>query len=451
MADFVLRVQPQQSPEKPELNDQYNQALGHLGYADLAQHTSSDRTAADSRIGLALLEETADAGFAPAQFVLAQLCDGRRRDVPRNDEMQFRWAEASAAQNMPEAQLLLSNLYVRGRGCSPNRIRSLQWLRTAADAKYLPALVRVGLYYLEDGAYPEAEQFFRQALELRGDDGLRDADALYYLGHMVCEGAGRGRKRARKLLSRPVSTRTGGVAKNTAEGRMLLREAAERGHHEAAADLVATAAPKKGGFLCCASSSSAAATDWIGPTINMTAKDRLVVIRSDEEPVVVRPFEPMQTPVATAVVADEPVGVGAPGAPPGDKAGLRVDAVGTPVEPPPAPPPAPPDDDLGEWVTRFNSEGSSSMAMRPKEPELPPPPEVSPEAAADPTALLENDQANCFIDFSFAFCGKSQDKPAAPARTAPDNLFGDNGEDYEETDHLVDDEIPMSYVCAPNC
>ena len=198
MADFVLRVQPQQSPEKPELNDQYNQALGHLGYADLAQHTSSDRTAADSRIGLALLEETADAGFAPAQFVLAQLCDGRRRDVPRNDEMQFRWAEASAAQNMPEAQLLLSNLYVRGRGCSPNRIRSLQWLRTAADAKYLPALVRVGLYYLEDGAYPEAEQFFRQALELRGDDGLRDADALYYLGHMVCEGAGRGGKRARK-------------------------------------------------------------------------------------------------------------------------------------------------------------------------------------------------------------------------------------------------------------
>jgi hypothetical protein len=91
------------------------------------------------------------------------------------------------------------------------------------------------------------------------------------------------------------------------------------------------------------------------------------------------------------------------------------------------------------------------MAMRPKEPELPPPPEVSPEAAADPTALLENDQANCFIDFSFAFCGKSQDKPAAPARTAPENLFGDNGEDYEETDHLVDDEIPMSYVCAPNC
>ena len=214
-------------------------------------------------------------------------------------------------------------------------------------------------------------------------------------------------------------------------------------------------------------------------------KDRLVVIRSDEEPVVVRPFEPMQTPVATAVVADEPVGVGAPGAPPGDKAGLRVDAVGTPVEPPPAPPPAPPDDDLGEWVTRFNSEGSSStrvrgvpgrdagsrkrrpppprrrdptappprrsMAMRDKEPELPPPPEVSPEAAADPTALLENDQANCFIDFSFAFCGKSQDKPAAPARTAPENLFGDNGEDYEETDHLVDDEIPMSYVCAPNC
>ena len=73
------------------------------------------------------------------------------------------------------------------------------------------------------------------------------------------------------------------------------------------------------------------------------------------------------------------------------------------------------------------------------------------QAAADPTALLENDQANCFIDFSFAFCGKSQDKPAAPARTAPENLFGDNGEDYEETDHLVDDEIPMSYVCAPNC
>ena len=257
---------------------------------------------------------------------------------------------------------------------------------------------------------------------------------MFYLGHMVCEGVG-------------------GIQKNTAEGRMFLREASDRGHHEAAADLVASQAPKKGGFGLCCAAGGAASTEWIGPTINMTAKQKLVVPRSDEAPVVVRPFEPMETPVATAVIADDPDDPNlpdGPGASTDNKNGMKIDAVGAEaVDGQPSRRDAPPDDDLGEWVNRFNAEGSSttSMAARPKEP-LPPPP----AAASDPADLsfLENDQSNCFVDFSFAFCGKRDAEKPKPA-TTPENLFGDNGDDYEETDHLVDDEIPMSYVCAPNC
>ena len=371
MADFVVRVQPARNPEKPELDHQYTQALGHLGYADLVSQDTGERTQADSRIGLALLEETADAGYAPAQFMLAQLMDGRRRDVSRNDELMFRWTEACAAQGLPEGQLLLSTLYVRGRGCSPNRIRSVQWLRTASEQQYLPALVRLGLYYLEDGAVAEALGWFRQALELRDGEGRRDADALYFMGNMYCEGLG-------------------GAPRNTAEGRMLLREAAEMGHHEAAADLVDTARGSSSGFCC--SPKRPKGPEWIRPTLTMTQKEKVIVIRADLNPVTVMPFEAASTPVATAVVAE--VAAAAENSAAAQrrassltgKGGINVDHSSM------AAPPAVPEDDLGDWVTRFNSEGSSttSMAMR-----LPDPPEPPAPPRHEDQGLF--DQASCFV------------------------------------------------------
>ena len=93
------------------------------------------------------------------------------------------------------------------------------------------------------------------------------------------------------------------------------------------------------------------------------------------------------------------------------------------------------------------------MATRAPRSPTPPPPAPGADGGF---SLAE--QANCFVDFSFAFCGKRDTERetgsprAAGARVrSPSTLFGDAGTDYEDTDHLVDDEIPMSYVCAPNC
>lgn len=99
----------------------------------------------DSQRAVALLHETANRGFARAQFLLGQ-CYGRGLSVRQSHEKAAMLFKKSAEQNYVRAQFSFGFCREDGKGIAQNMEEAVEYYRKAAEQQYLPgqtALARV--------------------------------------------------------------------------------------------------------------------------------------------------------------------------------------------------------------------------------------------------------------------------------------------------------------------
>ena len=109
----------------------------------------------DFTVAMPLLKKTADAGYAPAQSLFADMLDAS--DSP---EEAIGYYTKAAEQGNAHGQTGLARMLSAGRGVARDNVKALEWLQKAAAQDYLDAVkVLMGAY--QTGAYgvtPDPEQ-----------------------------------------------------------------------------------------------------------------------------------------------------------------------------------------------------------------------------------------------------------------------------------------------------
>lgn len=98
---------------------------------------------------LRLLRRSAAGGFAPAQFMLAELLDAGR-DLPRDSEQAHGLYLAAARQGHPQAAASLGVQFLLGRGTAQDDVQAAYWYNQAAAAGDMAAQYTMGAF-LERG------------------------------------------------------------------------------------------------------------------------------------------------------------------------------------------------------------------------------------------------------------------------------------------------------------
>ncbi len=104
------------------------------------------------------LRHSADAGFAPAQFMLAELMESGEFTalIKRPRQSAHRYYELAAAQGHPDAAHALALKYLLGRGIAPSDEQAAHWYSQAAKAGDVAAQYTLGSFY-ERGAGVERD------------------------------------------------------------------------------------------------------------------------------------------------------------------------------------------------------------------------------------------------------------------------------------------------------
>ncbi len=80
----------------------------------------------------AAFSQLADAGYAPAQAKLGDMC-GKGWGVPKDDAEAVRWYRLAADQGDSDAQNELGSMYYWGRAVSQDDAEAVRWYRLAAE------------------------------------------------------------------------------------------------------------------------------------------------------------------------------------------------------------------------------------------------------------------------------------------------------------------------------
>jgi TPR repeat protein len=87
----------------------------------------------DEQTALALLERSAEGGFATAQHLLATLHEGGRY-LPASQALASKWYRLAAEQGDADSQLSLATQYFLGRGTRQDYPEAARWYAKAAEA-----------------------------------------------------------------------------------------------------------------------------------------------------------------------------------------------------------------------------------------------------------------------------------------------------------------------------
>ena len=98
--------------------------------------------AEDLMTAISRLTPAAEAGYAPAQTLLAYIMD-----VSSFNDEAFSLYTKAANQGYAEGMLGLSEMYFKGEGTPPNPEQGLSWLTKAAEAGNLVALIKLARVY----------------------------------------------------------------------------------------------------------------------------------------------------------------------------------------------------------------------------------------------------------------------------------------------------------------
>ena len=111
----------------------------------------------------------ANKGSSRAQFRLAELYEFGAKGITKDSLLAAKWYRLAAEQGYAEAQLRLSNFYLRGKGVEKDAAEAMKWLRAAAEREHPVAQNTLGLNIsagvAEEKNDREAARWFRAAAE----------------------------------------------------------------------------------------------------------------------------------------------------------------------------------------------------------------------------------------------------------------------------------------------
>lgn len=127
--------------------------------------------------GVTLLRQSADAGYAPAQFQLAEVTRNGELGLAANPVLARQlYADAAEAGNVP-AMHKLGSLFASGEGGEKNDFTALTWFEQAAAYGYVDSMYNLGLFY-----DPE--------VSLEVDDQILDSAAQAYYWYSLADRLG---------------------------------------------------------------------------------------------------------------------------------------------------------------------------------------------------------------------------------------------------------------------
>ena len=104
---------------------------GSEDYRSALKYLEGDGVPRNLGEGVALMERSAQDGYAPAQYRLGLLLrDGI--GIPADEQRALTWLRVAADGGEPHAQLEVGRMYRDGRGASPDPRRAFAWLSLAA-------------------------------------------------------------------------------------------------------------------------------------------------------------------------------------------------------------------------------------------------------------------------------------------------------------------------------
>ncbi len=128
------------------------------------------------------LEEVANQGYAPAQFMLSGIYSGEGSYVDPNPQEARKWAQRAADGGVARAMFNLGTMYYNGTGGPRNQITAAMWFRRAAERGVSDSQYNLGLLYAQGDAMPlnpaEAYKWFTIAAEAGDKDAAREAAAI---------------------------------------------------------------------------------------------------------------------------------------------------------------------------------------------------------------------------------------------------------------------------------
>ncbi len=133
---------------------------------------------------MALLEESAMAGYIPAQTTLAFILD-----AAEEDDAAFRWYKIAADANDGEGLFGLGGMYAKGEGTTRNPQKAGQLIRRAALLEHRQAM-RVYAHALEHGqlgfkiAAEQAAEWYQKAARLGDLLSMQRLQRAYSLGEL---------------------------------------------------------------------------------------------------------------------------------------------------------------------------------------------------------------------------------------------------------------------------
>jgi hypothetical protein len=221
-------------------SERYQLARGAVDFPD------ADRV----RSAVEVLQELAEAGFAPAQRTYGYCFDngiGR----PSDQSEAYRWYMKAAEQEDAVGQLRLGLMYAEGRGVAKDEARAVAWYRKAAEQGNEYAQCVLGLMCAEGRGVAKDEAQAVAWSRKAAEQG--EARAQCNLGVMYAEGRGIAKDEAQAVVWYRRSAEQGdasaqcnlgvmyalgrGVAKDDAQAVAWYRKAAEQGEARAQCNL----------------------------------------------------------------------------------------------------------------------------------------------------------------------------------------------------------------------
>lgn len=173
----------------------------------------------DMENALTLLEKSANAGYAPAQFRYGQLLV-QGYGIEKDLKTGAAWLRMAAASGVDEAQVALADLYAQGNGVEQNWFKAKRWYDLAAKQENPQAMLKLGKAYIASARNEEDYQSALHWFELAGNLGL--AEGKYFAAKLYASGVGGG-KDLNKALTLFQQAAKAGYVDAIAEVGQLLR------------------------------------------------------------------------------------------------------------------------------------------------------------------------------------------------------------------------------------
>jgi TPR repeat protein len=139
--------------------------------------------------GLQGLLDSANEGYAEAQFYLGSIYEDGLDDVPKNMQEAAKWYRKAADQNHAEAQYRYAYLLENGTGVKKNLAEAAKWFQKAAERGFVSAQIAIARAYHEGRGVPKdqvkAVNWLEQAAENGSANGQLLLGAMYRVGEGV--------------------------------------------------------------------------------------------------------------------------------------------------------------------------------------------------------------------------------------------------------------------------